>query len=58
MISCKSECLRIISLIIEYDVDISLKIINKVFEGYELPIKEMKLKGRLMEEGEDTGFAI
>lgn len=38
MIACKIECLNIIDMIINQDMDMSLQICNKVFKEYEIPL--------------------
>lgn len=43
MIACKNECMRIINLIVDFDVNISLQIMNKIFYDFELPAREMKI---------------
>ena len=58
MISCKSECLRILNIIVEYDDNISLQIMNKCFRKFELPERQMKIESRMFENTQETGFAI
>jgi hypothetical protein len=49
--------LKIINLIIDFDIDISLQILNKTFQQFSLPERSMKLDERFLDIKEDTEFA-
>jgi hypothetical protein len=44
MMDCKQECMNIIQLILDYDLDLSVRITSQFFQKFELPNKKRGLK--------------
>jgi hypothetical protein len=42
MIDCKNQCMNIIQLILDYDLDLTVRYLCKHFQKYKVPPKEKK----------------
>ncbi len=43
MMKCKLQCMRIIQLILDYDVDLEVRSISKHFQNYDIAPREKKI---------------
>ena len=44
MMKCKLECMNIIQIILDYDLDLSVRETCKYFQNFEMPPKKRALK--------------
>ena len=62
MMKCKLECMNIIQLVLDYDLDLDVRYICKHFQIFELPPKKRKLitdeNTRLLEFKVDNELAV
>lgn len=61
MMSCKQECMNIIQLVLDYDLDLSVRSTCQFFQSFEIPSKKRVLKAddgsRLLEQRIDDEMA-
>lgn len=59
---CKMECMNIIQLVLDYDLDLAVRYICKYFQLFEIPSKKRSLKNddgsRLLESRIDNELAL
>lgn len=60
--NCKLECMNIIQLILDYDIDLSVRCICKHFQKFQIPTKKRQLvvneNSKLLEFKIDDQLAI
>ena len=61
MMRCKQECMNIIQLVLDYDLDLSIRSTCQFFQEFEVPEKKRMLKPddgqRLLEQRIDNTLA-
>lgn len=62
MMQCKLECMNIIQLVLDYDLDLAVRYTSKYFQRFEMPPKKRLLKNddgaRLLEARIDNELAV
>ena len=45
MMTCKQQCMKIIELILDYDLDLSIRSTCQFFQKFDMPEKKKSIKG-------------